>query len=51
MDQIILGSGTTCVAAKKLRRHYIGIEIDETIYKIACNRVSAEPVAFDKFSN
>lgn len=33
------GSGTTCVAAKELKRRYIGIEINEEYYKIACNRM------------
>ena len=34
------GSGTTCVAAKKLGRKYIGIEIDEKYCRIARNRVA-----------
>lgn len=34
------GSGTTCVAAKKLQRHYIGIEIDPNYVNIACQRIS-----------
>jgi len=46
-----LGSGTTCVAAKKLNRRYIGIEIDPEIYRIAQFRVAAEPVKLDIFSN
>lgn len=34
-----MGSGTTCLASKKLRRNYIGIELDETYYNIAKKRV------------
>lgn len=34
------GSGTTCVAAKELGRHYIGIEIDPEYHKIAVDRVN-----------
>ncbi|MCL1793023.1 MAG: site-specific DNA-methyltransferase [Oscillospiraceae bacterium] len=33
------GSGTTCLAAKKLNRHYIGVEIDGGYVKIARNRI------------
>lgn len=35
-----LGSGTTAVAAKKLGRHYIGIENNEKFYKIAEGRIA-----------
>ncbi len=34
------GSGTTCVAAKRLGRSYIGIEIDKTHVKIADKRLA-----------
>ena len=33
------GSGTTCLAAKHLGLNYIGFEIDEEYYKIACDRL------------
>lgn len=35
------GSGSTCVAAKKLNRRYIGIENDLEYVKIACTRCQA----------
>ena len=34
-----MGSGTTCLAAKNLNRHYIGIEIDPQIIQIAKERL------------
>lgn len=34
-----LGSGTTSVVAKKLKRHYIGVEIDETFCCLAEKRL------------
>lgn len=34
-----LGSGTTAVAAAKTNRHYIGFEIDEQYFDIACSRL------------
>ncbi len=43
--QIILdpfmGSGTTCIAAKKLKRRYIGIDIDSENIKIANERLNS----------
>jgi DNA modification methylase len=37
-----MGSGTTGVAALKLGRKFIGIEIDPTYFKIACDRIAKE---------
>lgn len=36
-----MGSGTTGVACIKLGRKFIGIEIDETYFNIACQRIQA----------
>lgn len=35
------GSGTTCVAAVNTGRRFIGIEMNETYYNIACGRVKS----------
>lgn len=35
-----MGSGTTGVACKKLNRNFIGIEIEENYYNIACERIN-----------
>ena len=37
-----LGSGTTAVAAHELQRQYIGIELNETYYKIAEKRIKEQ---------
>lgn len=34
-----IGSGSTCVAAIKTKRHYIGFELDENYFDIACQRL------------
>ncbi|MCP4122434.1 MAG: site-specific DNA-methyltransferase, partial [Bacteroidetes bacterium] len=34
-----MGSGTTGVACAKLGRKFIGIELDETYFNIACERI------------
>ena len=39
-----LGSGTTALAAKQLKRNYIGIEISEKYCEIARKRVEAAQV-------
>ena len=33
------GSGSTCIAAKRLNRKYIGFEIEPKWHKIACDRL------------
>jgi site-specific DNA-methyltransferase (adenine-specific) len=35
-----MGSGTTGVAAKNLNRNFIGIELDETYFNIAKERIN-----------
>ena len=35
-----MGSGTTGVACKNLNRKFIGIELDDTYYEIAKNRIN-----------
>ena len=35
-----MGSGTTCLAAKKLNRHYIGIDIDPQSFQTAKERLT-----------
>lgn len=37
-----VGSGTTCIGAKKLRRQFIGIEIDSLYHELACQRLAKE---------
>ncbi len=37
-----LGTGTTAIAAKRLGRHYIGFELDETYATIASNKLKQE---------
>ena len=43
-DDVVLdncmGSGTTCLAAKNLNRHYIGIEKEEKYFNIAKERLN-----------
>lgn len=36
-----MGSGSTCVAAVNTNRHYIGFELDEKYYGVACERLDA----------
>jgi len=37
-----MGSGTTGVACARLRRRFVGIEIEEKYFDIACRRIAAE---------
>ena len=37
-----MGSGTTAVACIKEKRHFIGFELNENYYNIACNRIIKE---------
>ncbi|MEX1072000.1 MAG: DNA methyltransferase [Anaerolineales bacterium] len=43
------GTGTTGAVAKRLHRHWIGIEKDKTYAKLACQRIGEiEPVAYEQ---
>lgn len=44
-----MGSGTTGVACVHLGRKFIGIEIDETYFDIACERIAAAERQVDMF--
>ena len=37
----VMGSGSTGVAVKSLNRNFIGIEVDETYFNIAKERINA----------
>lgn len=37
-----MGSGTTGLACKNLNRSFIGIELDQEYFNIACNRINLE---------
>lgn len=54
-DGIVLdpfvGSGTTCIAAKKLCRRYIGIEIDKKYHALAEARIAAYPQPLEWFTD
>jgi len=44
-----IGSGTTAVAAKRLKRNYVGIDINETFCQYARKRVfQIQPRLFDE---
>ena len=42
-----LGSGTTSIAAHKLKRKAIGVEIDEKYFKLAIERISKECITLE----
>jgi len=44
-----VGSGTSCVVAKKLGRKFIGIEINLAYVEIARRRLEAVPPRLDTF--
>jgi len=44
-----IGSGTTAIACKKEGRHFIGFEIDENFYNIACRRLEVEDMQLTLF--
>jgi len=46
-----VGSGTTCIAAKRLTRKYVGIEIKPEYVALANARIEAYPVPLDWFEN
>jgi DNA modification methylase len=41
------GSGTTCVVAKKLGRHFIGIELNPNYARMSEKRLSKVPLRLD----
>lgn len=45
-----VGSGTTCIAAKRLCRRYIGIEIEAEYHLLAQSRVDAYPEPLEWFT-
>ncbi len=45
------GSGTTCLAAYKANRHYVGYEINQEYILLAQNRLEAEKASHDSTTN
>ena len=48
MDPFV-GSGTTCIAAKQLKRKYIGIEVSQDYCALADARIAAYPQPLEWF--
>lgn len=44
------GSGTTGVVAKRLRRNFVGVEINPDYWKMATDRIDATAVQFDQIT-
>ena len=44
------GSGTTGVVAKRLRRHFVGVEINQEYWQMATDRINATTVQFDQIT-
>jgi site-specific DNA-methyltransferase (adenine-specific) len=44
-----MGSGSTCVAAHKMERKYIGIELDENHFQTATKRISQQSTRLETF--
>ena len=42
------GSGTTGVVAKRLRRHFVGVEINPEYWKMAMNRITNTAATFEQ---
>ena len=45
-----MGSGSTGVACKNTNRDFIGIELDEEYYNIACSRINNSQARLEEFS-
>ena len=46
-----MGSGTTGIACKNMNKKFIGVEIDEKYFDIACNRIASANLEPWKYSN
>lgn len=46
---IFMGSGTTGSVAKRLKRNYIGFELNPNYVKIAEKRIKETPIVYDIF--